>query len=238
MLETRVSRYSKKNKAKRKTSKILKIIIRNIIYFVVGLVSAIYFFLKKANSIIENLFSKLPRIIKVLLIYILVFNFGHSIYTLIPKEKELEISIGNIITESIPVEFTVEEEKEEVCIFDNVSCKISSRGKEMGFSEEQILISIAISKHETGRYTSYAFTELNNVGGMMCNSGLISYDSLESGIDAFLTNLKNNYFDIGLDTLEKIQPKYCPIGADNDPNGLNKYWLSGTQKMYSELLGK
>lgn len=235
MLETRVSRYSRKNKLKRKILKLLKKILKNIIYLIVGILSSLYFLLKAFNKEFEKLFSKLPRIIKVLLIYILVFNFGHTIYKLIPKEKELEISIVNIITESIPVEFTVEEAKEEVCIFDNVSCKISSRAKEMGFSEEQILISIAISKHETSRYTSYAFTELNNVGGMMCNSGLISYDSLESGIDAFLINLKNNYFDIGLDTLEKIQPKYCPIGADNDPNGLNKYWLSGTQKMYNEL---
>ena len=53
-----------------------------------------------------------------------------------------------------------------------------------------------------------------------------------------LNNLKYNYFDIGLDTLEKIQPKYCPIGAANDPTGLNKYWLSGTQKKYNELIGK
>ena len=80
--------------------------------------------------------------------------------------------------------------------------------------------------------------KLNNVGGMMCNSGLRSYDSLDDGIEAYLNNLKYNYFDIGLDTLEKIQPKYCPIGAANDPTGLNKYWLSGTQKKYNELIGK
>ena len=234
-MESRVTRYSKKNKLKRKILNLLRKILKNIIYFIVGILASLYFLLKAFNKEIEKLFIKLPRIIKVLLIYILVFNLGYNIYELLPKEKELEIKIEKIITESIPVEHIISEEKEEMCMFDSISCQISSKAKEMGFSEEQILISIAISKHETGRYTSYAFTELNNVGGMMCNSGLISYDSLESGIDAFLTNLKNNYFDIGLDTLEKIQPKYCPIGADNDPNGLNKYWLSGTQKMYNEL---
>lgn len=67
---------------------------------------------------------------------------------------------------------------------------------------------------------------------------LINYNSLEEGIVAFLSNLKNNYFDVGLDTLDKIQPKYCPIGAVNDPNGLNKYWLNGTKKMYNELISK
>ena len=27
--------------------------------------------------------------------------------------------------------------------------------------------------------------------------------------------------------------KWCPIGADNDPNNLNKYWLPNFQKFYS-----
>ena len=61
------------------------------------------------------------------------------------------------------------------------------------------------------------------------------YNSLDEGIEKFLINLKNNYFDIGLTTLEKIQPKYCPIGAKNDPTGLNKHWLNGTNKMLEEL---
>ena len=72
---------------------------------------------------------------------------------------------------------------------------------------------------------------------MMCNSGLITYNSLDEGIEAFLINLKNNYFDIGLDTLDKIQKKYCPIGAKNDPTGLNKNWLNGVNKMYEEFGG-
>ena len=72
----------------------------------------------------------------------------------------------------------------------------------------------------------------------MCDSGLITYNSLEEGIVAFLSNLKYNYFDIGLDTLEKIQPKYYLIGAENDPNNLNVNWLGGAKKMYNELKSK
>lgn len=196
-MENRVTRYSRKNKLKRKMSKIFKNILKNMIYLIVGIFSAIYFGLKAFNRLIEKLFNKLPRIMKVAIIYLLIINVGLDIYSMFEKN-----------------------------------------GKEIGLSEEQILISIAISKHETGNYTSYAFKELNNVGGMMCNSGLRSYDSLDDGIEAYLNNLKYNYFDIGLDTLEKIQPKYCPIGAANDPTGLNKYWLSGTQKKYNELIGK
>ena len=114
---------------------------------------------------------------------------------------------------------------------------IWKKAEKMGLNDEEILISIAISKWETGTYTSEAFKNKNNVGGIMCNNKLATYNTLEEGIDAFITNLKNNYFEIGLNTLEKIQPKYCPIGAKNDPKGLNKHWLSGTNRMLSELKG-
>lgn len=239
MVETRVARYSRKNKAKRKTKKILKTITKYFIYLIVGLFSAIYFFLKAFNKAVEKMFTKLPRIIKVLLIYMLVFNFCYNIYDTIPKtKKEIIMNFDSINSNFIPTDLIVEEQNNKICIFDSISCKISDKGKEMGLNEEEILIALAISKHETGDYTSYAFKELNNVGGMMCNSGLREYDSLENGIEAYLNNLKHNYFELGLDTLEKIQPKYCPIGASNDPKGLNKYWLSGTQNKYNELIGK
>ena len=72
----------------------------------------------------------------------------------------------------------------------------------------------------------------------MCTSGLIHYNSLDEGIEKFLINLKNNYFDIGLDTIEKIQKKYCPVDAANDPAGLNQYWLGGVTNLYNEIRGE
>ena len=98
-------------------------------------------------------------------------------------------------------------------------------------------LAIAISKHETGNYTSYAFKSLNNVGGMMYWDGnkmsLKSYNSLENGIIAFISNLKNNYIDLGLDTIEKIQVKYAPIGIND--NGTNQYWVNGVYNYYNLL---
>ena len=120
----------------------------------------------------------------------------------------------------------------KACELDSTSCKIKEIAEKYGMNWK---IAVAISKHETGVYTSKAFKELNNVGGMMCNDGLKEYATLEEGIEAFVKNLKYNYIDEGLDTIEKIQPKYCPIGAKNDPNGLNKYWVSGVTKYYNEL---
>lgn len=142
-------------------------------------------------------------------------------------------------TTSFKIDTQIESKQQEEykCILGHeTACKIQKKALEIGMTEEQALISVAISKWETGNWTSVAYNQKNNIGGMMCRSGLISYNSLEEGINEFVINLKRNYFDIGLTTLELIQPKYCPIGAKNDPNGLNKNWLNGTKKMYEELV--
>lgn len=246
-METRATRYSRKNRLKRKIKslgvkgvlkKLGKTILENSIYIIVGFVYATYLLIRGFDNIVAKLFMKLPRLMKVALIYLLVINFGYDTYTIFNPIRDLKevVAVSNTLEiENIPVNFTVEEPEEEICIFDSTSCKIAENAKKIGLNEEQTLISIAISKWETGNYTSNAFKNKNNVGGMMCSSGLISYDSLEDGINAFLKNLKNNYFDIGLDTIDKIKPKYCPDNAENDPNGLNKYWTNGVKKMYNEL---
>ena len=125
------------------------------------------------------------------------------------------------------------EELSNECTLDEVSCKI----KEVADSYEiDWRLAVAISMHETGKYTSVAFNELNNVGGNFRNGSLMVFEDLDKGIDFFISNLKNNYIDIGLDTIELIQPKYCPIGIND--NGNNKYWVSGVTRYYKELGGK
>ena len=183
---------------------------------------------------------KLPRPTKAVIIYVLMLTFILNFQKALEQKKPIKtINKFKIAYTEPKVKEEIKEEvkQEPSCQYDEVSCKIYNKAKEIGMNEEQILISIAISRWETGNYTSKAFKEKNNVGGMMCNSGLINYSSLEEGIEKFLINLKNNYFDIGLDTIEKIQKKYCPIGAKNDPNGLNKHWLGGVTNLYNELKG-
>lgn len=100
----------------------------------------------------------------------------------------------------------------------------------------------AISMHETGNGTSSAARNKNNLGGMMDPSTnwstLMTFDSLDAGIEAMARNLKKNYFDQGLNSISAIAGKYAPVGADNDPNGLNKYWTNGVTKFYNSLSGK
>lgn len=247
-METRIKRYSRKNRIKRKIKKmgfwkmirfILKNLNKEIIYLTVGTIYLTYTIFKCINNVIASLFMMFPRIVKVTVIYLLIINTVINFSSIFNNNtiKKYEVKALSITSvKSLEQENNgVEEQKEEICIFDSVSCKIHKVGQKIGLNEEQILISIAISRWETGNYTSKAFLEKNNVGGMMCSSGLINYSSLEEGIEKFLLNLRDNYFNIGLDTIEKIQPKYCPVGAANDPNGLNKHWLSGVTNMYNEL---
>ena len=125
------------------------------------------------------------------------------------------------------------EELSNECTLDEVSCKIKKVAQDYGVDWR---LAVAISKHETGKYTSIAYNELNNVGGNFRNGSLMVFEDLDKGIDFFVSNLKNNYIDMGLDTIELIQPKYCPIGIND--NGDNKYWVSGVTKYYKELGGK
>lgn len=125
------------------------------------------------------------------------------------------------------------EELSNECVLDEISCKIKKVAQEYGVDWR---LAVAISMHETGKYTSVAFNDNNNVGGNFRNGSLMVFEDLDKGIDFFISNLKNNYIDIGLDTIELIQPKYCPIGIND--NGDNKYWVNGVTKYYKELGGK
>lgn len=129
------------------------------------------------------------------------------------------------------------EELSNDCTLDEVSCKIKKVAQDYGVDWR---LAVAISMHETWDYTSYIFKHQNNVGGMWngMKGEFYSYDTLDNGIDAYISNLKTNYYDEGRTTIETIQPKYAPIGAKNDPNDLNSNWIPGVTRRYKELGGK
>lgn len=249
---------NRKRRLKKKIKNLPNDILVNSGYLLIGCIYELYLIVKLINKIALKIYAKLPEILRIGIVYMMIVLSILQIKTFInePENKVKEVAVINEIEKAkeetedsfdeklcgLDSVTCKNEEIEEVieteeCKFDEVSCKIYNKAKELEMDEEHILISIAISKWETGNYTSEAYKNFNNVGGMMCQSGLIKYGSLDEGIEKFLTNLRDNYFGIGLNTIEKIQPKYCPIGAANDPNGLNKYWLSGVTKMYNELKG-
>lgn len=93
----------------------------------------------------------------------------------------------------------------------------------------------AISQHETGNGQSHAAYEKNNVAGMMGANGLKSYSSVEASIMDMARNISKNYLQKGFTSIAKIGAKYAPIGADNDPTGLNHDWVTGVTKYYNQL---
>lgn len=220
---------------------LIRNVLELIIYLLGLIIKFVYKLVFKFDSLVAKLFMKLPRPTKAVIIYVLVLTFGLSLQRTLKQQqpvkefKRAEITYVEPKAEEIKVEVKEEVKQEPVCTFGEVSCKIYNKAKEMGLNEEHSKIVVAIAKWETGNYTSNAFKNKNNVGGMMCSGELIKYNSLDEGINAFVKNLKNNYFDIGLDTIDKIQPKYCPVGAENDPYGLNKYWLDGVKNLYNTL---
>ena len=156
--------------------------------------------------------------------------------------KKVEETIEE--TEILEVEDVNKVEKVvDKCMMDYTSCKIKEVAIREGINDWKI--PVAIARHECGykdnQYLSNAFKNKNNVGGMMYydtttnSSYLMAFDTIDSGVEAFVSNLKRNYFNLGLDTIEKIQPKYAPVNAGNDPYGLNEFWVSGVKSFYNDI---
>ena len=248
----------KKNKKKKLTFKrVLKITLRNTIYLIVAIAYLIYLLFKGINKLTIKLFNKLPKALKITLIYILVIGnipYIINVYNMIKSidfHKEVAIvetlktDIVDIIevekVETIEETETIEEVKNEnICFLTDIECKIYNKALEKGMTENQAYLLLAISKHETANWTSQVFKNKNNLGGLYNGSQntFYSYDNLDSGVEAFVNLLQNRYFNKGLNTIEDIGNVYCPVGASNDPNNLNVNWIPKVTLFYNLYLGK
>lgn len=65
----------------------------------------------------------------------------------------------------------------------------------------------------------------------------MTFASFAENIATVARGLRRGYLDEGLVTLAQIQRRYAPIGAGNDPAGLNSNWLRNTAALYAELGG-
>lgn len=90
--------------------------------------------------------------------------------------------------------------------------KIVYKCEEYGIPSDIVL---AIARLETGHFKSKAYTDYNNPGGMSIREVPIKYDTIEEGVEVFISNLANNYFGQGLTTPESIGKKYCPVNYDH-----------------------
>lgn len=133
------------------------------------------------------------------------------------EQVEQEPTQEDIAENTEPIEIWIPEEPEdnivELTPLEQIAAGVSMEEKikiACNIYGADYNITLAIGRYETGWWSSYACTVKNNPGGMSRNEVPIYYDTIDEGIDAWVQNLADNYFAIGLDTPEKIAEKYCP----------------------------
>jgi len=238
----------KKNlkRVKKIAKKLLKKLIKNAILLIIGFIYVCYWGFNSFNKKVAKTFKSFPSKARIALIYLLVIGNLPNVFATIELVETLNKE--NVVIEYIEVEKVVEkettkteeikvEEVEETCNFDlEIECKIYTKAIEIGLTHDQAIIALAISKHETGKWTSRIYKEQNNVGGIYNSrkKTFYTYKTQDEGVEAFVSLLKRGYFDQGYTTIKKIQKKYAPLNAKNDPKGLNNHWVSGVSHYYEQ----
>ena len=231
--------------------KLVKGLIKAFALVIAQIAKIIYLIIRAFNNLNAKLFMKMPRLVRVIIIYLLV---GLSIFAFEkPRVLVKEVLSSSIIeqVETLQNEINIQnnqlkakdkeiERLKVVAKLNDIEKKIYNKSIESELTHEQAILIVAISKHETGNWTSDLYKNNNNFGGIYNGreGKFYSYKSKEEGLQAFVNLLKNNYFGKGLDTIEKIGAKYCPVGASNDPTGVNQYWVPRVTQYYNNYLGK
>lgn len=231
--------------------KLIKGLIKAFALLIAQIAKMIYLIIKAFNNLNAKLFMKLPRLLKVVIIYTLI---GLSIFAFEkPRVLVKEVLSSSIVeqVETLENEINIQDnqitqQKQEierlnvVVKLNDIEKKIYNVAINSELTHEQAILVVAISKHETGNWTSNLYKNNNNFGGIYNSKEqkFYSYESNDKGLQAFVNLLKNNYFGKGLDTIEEIGAKYCPIGASNDPTGVNQHWVPKVTQYYNNYLGK
>jgi cell wall-associated NlpC family hydrolase len=95
----------------------------------------------------------------------------------------------------------------------------------------------AIMANESGWGKSRAARVQHNPSGQMNSDVIINYPSIEAGIDATGRTLNNLVVNRKLNTIEKLGAVYCPVGASNDPTGMNSSWIPTVKGMVQGFMG-
>lgn len=105
---------------------------------------------------------------------------------------------------------------------DSIRSKIKTCAESYGVDP---YLAIAISRHETGNWTSDLCVKNNNFGGMRGSDDWYSYDTIDLGIDAFCKMLKG-YKDNGMGTINTMANTYC---GDN-----SSHWINSVEYFYEQ----
>ena len=231
--------------------KLIKGLVKAFALVIAQVAKIIYLIIRAFNNLNAKLFMKMPRLVRVAIVYLLI---GLSIFAFEkPRVLVKEVLSSSIMeqVETLENEINIQDnqitqQKQEierlnvVVKLNDIEKKIYNVAINSELTHEQAILVVAISKHETGNWTSNLYKNNNNFGGIYNSKEkkFYSYESNEKGLQAFVNLLKNNYFGKGLDTIEEIGSKYCPVGAENDPTGVNQHWVPKVTQYYNNYLGK
>jgi hypothetical protein len=101
------------------------------------------------------------------------------------------------------------------------------------------IVLAAIAMHESANGNSKFSRERNNVFGIYLRGKYHYFNSVDECVKYAGKLLGGKMYCGGRNyTVKKIQQIYCPVGAGNDPRGINKYWLSGVLDKMKTLWGR
>ena len=99
--------------------------------------------------------------------------------------------------------------------------------------DPRLLVAISGAESGFGAQTCGAY----NAWGWSCPNSPVEFYSWADAIETISKGLREGYVNQGRSSVLLIQQKYCPVGAANDPTGLNSAWLGNVSKFLVELGG-
>ena len=93
---------------------------------------------------------------------------------------------------------------------------------------------VAIAAHETMLGTYGPAAAIHNPFGL--GPGMV-FATEGDAVRFAVSTLAQYYLPEGRDTIAEIGAKWAPIGAKNDPTGLNNHWTAGVSRYYAALGG-
>jgi hypothetical protein len=98
------------------------------------------------------------------------------------------------------------------------------------------LFLVAISRHETGAWTSNVFRTKNNAMGISNAKGAVRSASYDDSIRIASRSLSRpGGFYSKAKSLADVGAIYAPVGAANDPTKVNSYWPGLVSKYMADL---
>jgi hypothetical protein len=99
--------------------------------------------------------------------------------------------------------------------------------------DPRLVVAISGAESSFGAVTCGPF----NAWGWSCPNDPADFADWPTAIETITRGLREYYLDEGRTSVALIQQKYCPVGAANDPTGLNSHWATNVTRFLAEQGG-